>query len=80
MFGGQTMLQAKMRLDETANPVAIDYLHTGGQHKGQLVHGLFRWEGEDAVFAIAPPGQPRPDAFASFASNGVLLSRWRRKS
>jgi uncharacterized protein (TIGR03067 family) len=80
VFGGQTMLHARVRLDESVDPATIDYLYLGGRHKGQQAYGLFRWEGEDAVFAIAPPGSPRPHAFASDVANGVLLSRWRRKS
>lgn len=80
VFGGQTMLHARVHLADSALPAPVDYLYLAGQHAGKVAHGLFRWEGEDAVFAIAPAGRPRPSDFASDKANGLLVSRWRRKA
>src|SRR5207248_2899889 len=34
VFGGQVMLHAKVRIDETTTPMAVDYLNVGGRHDG----------------------------------------------
>ena len=77
VFGGQTMVHAKVRIDETASPIAIDYLHLAGRTQGCVSHGIMEWEGADARFLMAPAGAPRP---ASFAETLGTLSRWRRRN
>jgi uncharacterized protein (TIGR03067 family) len=79
VFGGQTMLHAKMRFNETAMPVEVDYLNLAGRGKGSISLGLFRWDGDEAVFCIGAPGKPRPSDFSCDASSGRTLSRWKRK-
>jgi uncharacterized protein (TIGR03067 family) len=79
VFGGQTMLHAKVRINDATAPIEVDYLHLSGPHTGALSRGVFRWEGEDAVFSLAPPGQPRPSSFSSELGSDVMMSRWRRK-
>ena len=78
VFGGQTMVHAKVRVDERATPLAIDYLHLSGRHAGRVSLGIMEWIGDEARFLIAAPGQPRPATFDD-AVKGTL-SRWRRKS
>jgi len=77
VFGGQVMLHAKMRVDETATPIAVDYLNLAGAHKGRVSLGIMEWSGDECRFLMAAPGQPRPTTFAPGA--GLTLSRWRRK-
>jgi uncharacterized protein (TIGR03067 family) len=77
VFGGQVMVHAKMRFDNTT-PMAVDYLNLSGATKGKVSLGLFEWTGDEARFAIAVPGLPRPTDFAS--AKGRTVSRWRRKS
>ena len=79
VFGGQTMVHAKLRIDEDASPTQVDYLNLAGQGKGQISFGLFRWENGDAVFCMAAPGAPRPSDFTSAKGSGRTLSRWKRK-
>jgi uncharacterized protein (TIGR03067 family) len=79
VFGGQTMLHAKVRFNETATPVEVDYLNLNGRGKGSLTLGLFRWEGEDAVFCMAAAGKPRASDFGCDSGSGRTFSRWRRK-
>ena len=80
VFGGQTMLHAKMRLDEEATPVAVDYLNLAGAGKGRVSLGILKWDGDEVTFHVAPAGRPRPSDFVSSEGGGTTLSRWRRKS
>jgi uncharacterized protein (TIGR03067 family) len=80
VFGGQTMVHAKMRFDEAAIPCEVDYLNLAGKGKGSISLGLFRWDGGDAVFCIGAPGQPRPSDFSCAAGSGRTFSRWKRKN
>lgn len=79
VFGGQTMLHAKMRFNEAALPMEVDYLNLAGRSKGSITRGLFRWDGEEAVFCVAEPNAPRPSDFSCEARSGRIFSRWRRK-
>jgi uncharacterized protein (TIGR03067 family) len=78
VFGGQTMVHALMRLDESASPVAIDYLNIG---KGRRVIslGILDWVGADLRVCMAKAGDPRPEEFSSQAGSGRTLSTWKRK-
>ena len=78
IFGGQTMLHAKVRIEEGSHPMAIDYLHLAGRGKGQVSLGLFDWDGDNARFVIASPGQPRPADFSCAPGSQRTLSSWRR--
>ena len=81
VFGGQVMVHAKMRFDQTSTPMSVDYLNLAGAAKGKVSLGLFEWTGpqrDDARFSIAVPGQPRPADFSS--SKGRTVSRWRRRA
>ena len=77
VFGGQTMVHAKLRIDETANPIAVDYFNLGGKSAGTVTYGIMEWDGEDVQFLMAPPGAPRP---TSFAERKGTLSRWRKRA
>lgn len=80
IFGGQTMLHAKMRFHEAATPVEVDYLNLTGKAKGSISLGLFQWTGAEAVFCIGAPGTPRPSDFTCDPGSGRTLSRWKRKT
>lgn len=77
VFGGQTMVHAKVRIDETATPMAIDYLNLSGRHAGTLTLGIMEWIGDEVRFLMASPGESRPPGFEA-AARGTL-SRWRRR-
>ena len=76
VFGGQTMVHAKVRLDESRTPVAVDYYNLLATQKGSVTYGVMDWVGDEARFMMAPAGLPRPTALAP--GKGTL-SRWRRK-
>jgi uncharacterized protein (TIGR03067 family) len=78
VFGGQKMVHALMRLDESASPTAIDYLNIG---KGPRVVslGVMDFAGGEWRVCMAPPGKPRPSGFSPAAGRGCTLSRWKRR-
>ena len=78
-FGGQTMLHARMRIDEKARPISVDYLNIAGAAKGRVSLGIMEWTGDDVTFHVASPGKPRPTDFVATKSGGATLSRWRLK-
>jgi uncharacterized protein (TIGR03067 family) len=78
VFGGQTMVHAKVRIDEGASPMAVDYLNLQGRQAGTVTHGIMEWIGDEVRFLTAGPGEPRPSGFEAAATG--TLSRWRRKS
>lgn len=77
-FNGQAMAHAKMRLDERASPVAVDYLNLSGRSKGSVSLGIMEWIGDEVRFLMAAPGDPRPVTFDTVAKSATL-SRWRRR-
>jgi uncharacterized protein (TIGR03067 family) len=78
VFGGQVMVHAKVRLDETASPIAVDYLSLSGPHAGTVTFGIMDWVGDEVRFLMAGPGKPRPAGFDA-GGRGCTLSRWRRR-
>jgi len=78
-FGGQTILHVLMRIDETSDPMHVEYYNLDGANKGAIQLGIGKWIGNDACFCMAAPGQPRPDDFSSSPGSGRTLSRWRPK-
>jgi uncharacterized protein (TIGR03067 family) len=78
IFGGQVMVHAKVRVDESRQPMPVEYLHLSGRAKGKTSLGLMEWVGPEARFVMAAPGGARPDDFTSARGSGRTLSRWRR--
>jgi uncharacterized protein (TIGR03067 family) len=79
-FGGQTMIHALVRLDETTEPTHIDYYNLGGGSEGAIQLGLLKWVGDEACFCMAAPGDPRPADFTCLAGSCRIFSQWRRKN
>jgi len=77
VFGGQTMVHAKVRIDDSVTPIAVDYLNLSGQAKGRVSLGIMDWVGGEVRFLMASPGSPRPTEFSS--GPGLTLSRWTKK-
>jgi uncharacterized protein (TIGR03067 family) len=77
VFGGQVMMRAKFRLDETMTPIAVDYLNLNGRQAGTVSRGIMDWVGEEVRFHIAKPGASRPTDFNPSAA--TTLSQWKRR-
>jgi uncharacterized protein (TIGR03067 family) len=78
IFGGQVMVHAKVRIDERATPMAVDYLNLAGGAKGKVSLGIMDWIGDEARFLVASPGEPRPSAFTPPYGKGLTFSQWRK--
>ncbi len=78
IFGGQVMVHAKIRLDESPTPIAVDYLNVGRGAK-TVTLGIMELHGDLARFCTAPAGGPRPAAFSSDPGSGRIFSEWKRK-
>ncbi len=78
-FGGQVMIQALVRLDESTDPISVDYYNTCGIAAGTVQMGIMKWIGDEACFCMAALGQPRPNDFSSLPGSGRTLSQWRLK-
>jgi uncharacterized protein (TIGR03067 family) len=78
VFGGQVMVHAKVRIDETVTPMAVDYLNLEGRQAGAVSRGIMEWVGEEVRFLMAGPGRPRPADFDASRDSGTF-SQWRRK-
>ncbi len=78
VFGGQPMVHALMRLDESVSPVAIDYLNIG---KGPRVVslGILDFTGSEMRVCMAKAGHRRPEEFSCEVGSGRTLSVWTRK-
>jgi uncharacterized protein (TIGR03067 family) len=79
VFGGQVMVHAKVRIDESVTPMSVDYLNLAGAHRGTVSRGIMDWVGDDVRFFMAPPGKPRPADFTEAFTTGTM-SQWRRRT
>ena len=71
------MVHAKVRIDEAASPIAVDYYSLSAKSAGAVSYGIMAWEGDDVLFQMAPAGAPRP---TSFSERKGTLSRWRKRA
>jgi uncharacterized protein (TIGR03067 family) len=76
-FGGQVMVHAKVRIDESQTPIAVDYLNIGRGAKGVTL-GIMELDGDTVRFCMAPAGGSRPGEFTSEKGSGRVLSEWKR--
>jgi uncharacterized protein (TIGR03067 family) len=78
IFGGQIMVHAKVRIDESTTPVGIDYLNLGGGAK-DLTLGIIDLHGDVVRVCMASTDGSRPTEFSSDTGSGRILSEWKRK-
>jgi uncharacterized protein (TIGR03067 family) len=79
VFGGQTQVHARVRVNEAASPLAIDYLGMHGPTSGKVSLGILEWAGDTLRINMAPPGSLRPDDFTCAKGSGRTLSEWKRR-
>lgn len=78
-FGGQTMIHALIRLDESTEPMHVDYYNLEGVCRGVIQLGIMKWIDGDVCFCMAGPGDPRPVDFTCPAGSLRTFSHWRLK-
>ena len=74
--GGVLITRAMVRIDESAQPIQIDYLNLEGPAKGSVQQGIMEWRDGGACFCMGAPGQQRPTDFESLAGSCRTLSVW----
>jgi uncharacterized protein (TIGR03067 family) len=79
VVGGHVMVHAKMRLDESRTPVAVDYLNIG-RGPSTVSLGILERRGDLVRICMAPSGEARPTEFSSEKGSGRILSEWERAS
>lgn len=77
--GGQTIIHASIKINESTDPIQVDYCSLGAASKGAIQLGLFKWDGAEACFCMGAPGAPRPDDLNAPAGSGRTFSQWRLK-
>lgn len=75
--GGQKMIDALFRIDESQSPVAVDYFYDAGGANGRIQFGLLQLTGDELTVIMAPPGRPRPTTFESRPGSQETLSVWK---
>jgi uncharacterized protein (TIGR03067 family) len=78
-FGGQTMIHALVRLDESKDPIHVDYYNLDGSSEGSIQLGIMKWIDDEVCFCTAAPNRARPGDFTSPAGSGLTFSQWRVK-
>jgi uncharacterized protein (TIGR03067 family) len=79
VFGGQIMLHARMRLDQSQVPIAVDYLNIGRGSKSVTL-GVIELHGDVVRFCMASAGGARPADFTCDHGSGRTFSEWARKA
>jgi uncharacterized protein (TIGR03067 family) len=70
--------KAKVTIDPTKKPKAIDYEMTEGPTKGKTHLGIYELDGDTVKFCFAAPGKDRPADFTSKEGSERTLSVWKK--
>lgn len=74
-----TSARGTFKIDPTKSPKTADSLQATGPDKGKTSLGIYEIIDHNHKRACwAPPGHPRPPAFASKAGSGQILQLWQR--
>jgi uncharacterized protein (TIGR03067 family) len=77
-FGGQIYFKARISIDPTRKPKAIDYTMTEGPTKGKTHLGIYELDGDTVKFCFAAPGKDRPTDFTAKEGSERTSSVWKR--
>ena len=78
-MGTNIFLKARITLDPSKKPKAIDYEMTEGFTKGKKQLGIYEVDGDTFKACFAKPGEPRPADFTSKPGDGRTSSVWKRE-
>jgi uncharacterized protein (TIGR03067 family) len=78
MNGDQVFMKARISIDPSKSPKAIDYLMLAGPSKGEKQLGIYEIDGDTLRFCFASPGKMRPTEFTAKKGSGNTLSTWKR--
>jgi uncharacterized protein (TIGR03067 family) len=78
IVGGQLVMKAKITLEPSKKPKAIDYDVIEGPTKGKKHLGIYEVDGETFKSCFAAPGEKRPMDFTSKAGDKRTSTVWKR--
>jgi uncharacterized protein (TIGR03067 family) len=78
-MGGQLFMRAKITVDPSKEPKAIDYQMTEGFTKGKKQLGIYEVDGDTFKSCFGKVGAERPTDFFSKPGDGRTLSVWKRE-
>jgi uncharacterized protein (TIGR03067 family) len=76
---GETRWVGTLTLDPTRKPRELDVTVTEGPNKGEMLRGVYDFQGELLLMCFPGPGGDRPRSLASNAENGCTLETWKRE-
>lgn len=77
--GAGTSAKGTITIDPAKKPKQVDSTQGEGPDQGKVYLGIYKLEGDTQTACFAPPGKPRPTAFASPPGSGLLLQVWKRQ-
>jgi uncharacterized protein (TIGR03067 family) len=77
LINGAVFLSARMSVDPSRKPKAIDYLITSGTNRGKTQLGIYELDGGRLTLCFAKPNKDRPRDFSADAGSGHTLSVWK---
>jgi uncharacterized protein (TIGR03067 family) len=79
MVGGELFMKAKCAVDPSKTPKSIDYVVSAGPFKGKTLLGIYELKGDTLKTCFASPDKERPSEFKTKASDGQILSSWKKE-
>jgi uncharacterized protein (TIGR03067 family) len=80
MIDDRVYMKAKITLDPSKKPKAIDYTVTEGFNKGKKMLGIYEVDGDTVKFCFARPEKERPTDFTAETGSSRTASVWKRNS
>lgn len=80
VVGEETVASGIFRIDAARTPKEIDILDESGARNEASMLGIYELDGDRYRFCLAPPGAPRPSAFATVEGDGNSLGQCQRKT
>ena len=72
--GATVFSRGRYRIDPTTRPRMIDLTITQGAHRGQVVEGIYDFDGDALRVCLAMKGGPRPTEMVSKPDSGHTLT------
>lgn len=77
-INGNLLMKAKITLDPSKKPKAIDYKITEGRNADKKVLGIYELDGDTVKFCFSSPDAERPTDFTAKQGSKRVLSVWKR--